>query len=94
MPQSYTAGMALTLTPELEGRIERVVASGSFPDVQSAMEHAVNALEADAMLDAWPAAELQRLVDEGIESARNEPLVAEDEARGHMAALRATLTGE
>ena len=86
--------MALTLSPELEGRIERVVAEGGFPDVQSAMEHAVNALETDAMLDAWPAGELQAQVDEGLESARTERLFTETEARAYLAQRRSELTRE
>ncbi len=86
--------MALTLSPELEVRIERVVANGRFPDVQSAVEHAVNALEIDDMLDAWPAGELQALIDEGLESARTEPHVTEGEARAHLAQLRAELIRE
>jgi Arc/MetJ-type ribon-helix-helix transcriptional regulator len=86
--------MALTLSPELEGRIERVVANGRFPNVASAVEHAVHALEIDDMLDAWPACELQALIDEGLESARTEPLVTEAEARAHLAQVRAELMRE
>jgi Arc/MetJ-type ribon-helix-helix transcriptional regulator len=86
--------MPLTLSPELEGRIERVVANGRFPNVESAMEHAVNALEVDDRLAEWPAEELQALIDEGLESARTEPLVTEAEARAHLAQVRAELMRE
>jgi Arc/MetJ-type ribon-helix-helix transcriptional regulator len=86
--------MALTLSPEIEERIERVVANGRFPDIQSAVEHAVNALEVDDMLADWPAGDLQALIDEGLESAKNEPLVNEAEARAHLSQVRAELTRE
>ncbi len=81
--------MAMTITPELEERIERVVANGRFPNAQAAVEHAVNALEIDDMLAGWPAGELQALIDEGLESERSEPLVTEAEARAHLAQVRA-----
>jgi Arc/MetJ-type ribon-helix-helix transcriptional regulator len=86
--------MELTITPELEERIERVVANGRFPNAQAAVEHAVNALEIDDMLADWPAGELQVLIDEGLESERNEPLVTETEARARLAQVRAELTRE
>jgi Arc/MetJ-type ribon-helix-helix transcriptional regulator len=92
--QPYTAAMALTLSPELEERIERVVANGRFPDVQSAVEHAVHALEADDMFSAWPAGELQALIDEGLESERNEPHFTEAQARAYLAEVRAELERE
>jgi Arc/MetJ-type ribon-helix-helix transcriptional regulator len=86
--------MALTLSPEIEERIERVVANGRFPDIQSAVEHAVNALEVDDMLAAWPSGELQVLIDEGLESERNEPSMNEAELRAYLAQARAELTRE
>jgi Arc/MetJ-type ribon-helix-helix transcriptional regulator len=86
--------MALTLSPELEERIERVVANGRFPDIQSAVEHAVNALEVDDMLATWPAGELQALIDEGLESARTEPHFTEPQARAYLAEVRAELERE
>jgi Arc/MetJ-type ribon-helix-helix transcriptional regulator len=86
--------MALTLSPELEERIERVVANGRFPDVKSAVEHAVNALEVDDMLAAWPAGELQALIDEGLVSEKSEPHFTEAEARVYLADVRAALERE
>jgi Arc/MetJ-type ribon-helix-helix transcriptional regulator len=86
--------MALTLSPELEQRIEKVVANGHFTSVQSAVEHAVKALEVDDMLADWPAGELQALIDEGLESARTEPHVSEAEALEHLAKLRTELARE
>jgi Arc/MetJ-type ribon-helix-helix transcriptional regulator len=86
--------MALTLSPELEVRIERVVANGRFPDVQSAVEHAVQALELDDMLNAWPAGELQALIDEGLESEKKEPHFTEAQIRTYLAEVRAELDRE
>ena len=70
------------------------MAHGRFPDIDSAVEHAVNALEVDDMLATWPVGELQALIDEGLESEKNEPSVTGEEARAYLAQLRADLTRE
>jgi Arc/MetJ-type ribon-helix-helix transcriptional regulator len=87
---TYTAGMELTITPEIEGVIQRKVASGEYATAQQALESAVKRLDQDASgLEGWSAAELQAMVDEGLWSAENEPLMTLEEVRSGLAELRA-----
>jgi predicted transcriptional regulator len=88
--------MAITISPELEGRIQRVVASGRFATPEEAVAVAVTYMErelrqTDEILDQFAPGELQALIDEGIRSMETEPLVTPQEARAHLARVRAEL---
>jgi predicted transcriptional regulator len=86
--------MAVTLSPELEVRLQRVVESGRYATVEQAIESVVDKLENEAIddvLSGWTKEELDAAIEEGLESARSEPLVTPAEAREHLARLRAEL---
>jgi Arc/MetJ-type ribon-helix-helix transcriptional regulator len=86
--RSYTAGMAITISPELEGRIQRVVASGRYATAEDAVEAAVQQLEFDDPLAGWSKSDLQAWIDEGLWSAENEPLLTPDEVRTPLACIK------
>jgi hypothetical protein len=94
LDRSYIAGLAITISPEREGRIQRVVASGRYATLALAMEAAIQQLEVDDPLASWSKAELEALMDEGLWSLENEPLTTAEEARTGRAQLRSELCGE
>jgi putative addiction module CopG family antidote len=86
--------MAITLSPELESRIQRVVASGRYATTEQAIEDAVRQLEFNDPLADWSKEELQAAVDEGLWSAENEPLLTPEESLAGLSQLRTELRGE
>jgi hypothetical protein len=86
--------MAITISPELEVRIQRVVASGRFATPEQAVEAAMERLEIDDPLSGWSQQELQTVIDEGLWSLENEPLMTPEEVRAELAQLRADLRRE
>jgi Arc/MetJ-type ribon-helix-helix transcriptional regulator len=88
--RSYTAGMAITISPELEGRIQRVVASGRYATAELALQNAVHGLEQEDADFGLSAAELQTLIDVGWAEAERGETMSGDEARVRLAELRAT----
>jgi hypothetical protein len=62
LDRSYIAGLAITISPEREGRIQRVVASGRYATLALAMEAAIQQLEVDDPLASWSKAELEALM--------------------------------
>jgi predicted transcriptional regulator len=83
--------MSITISPELEGRIQRVVASGRYATPELAMEAAVRQLEIDDPLASWSKEDLNAAIEEGLWSLQNEPLVTPEEARAGLAQLRTEL---
>jgi predicted transcriptional regulator len=83
--------MALTISPELEGRIQRVVDSGRYATPEQAIESAVSRIESDEMLAGWSKADLEAAIDEGLASAERGELYTEAETRAYLAKVRSDL---
>jgi hypothetical protein len=96
---SYTAGMAMTLSTELEERLNRFVALGRFETLEQALEGAVAYRElemqqADEVFSGWSKGELGAMIDEGLASAENEPLMSGEEVRAYPARARSERVAE
>jgi len=81
--------MAMTLSPELETRIQRVVDTGRFNTTEQAIESAISRLEVDELLSGWSKADLEAAIDEGLASVDRGELYTEDEVRAYLAEVRA-----
>jgi putative addiction module CopG family antidote len=86
--------MTVELTPEVEAMIQDELASGRFQDMSDVIATAMHALadrrdlEHDYPVPPMTLAEFQAAIDEGVESADNEPLVTPEEARASLARVR------
>lgn len=81
--------MELTITPELEGLIQRKLDSGEYETPQQVFENAVYRLnQDDADFSGWSTAELQAAIDEGWEEAERGETVSGEEARLRLAKMR------
>ncbi len=88
--------MTVELTPEVEAMIQHELASGRFQDMSDVIATAMHALadrrpldlEHDYPVPPMTLAEFQAAIDEGVESADNEPLVTPEEARASLARVR------
>jgi Arc/MetJ-type ribon-helix-helix transcriptional regulator len=83
--------MELTLTPELEQLIQRHMDSGRYDKPYHVV---INALVQLRMKDPdrrMSTSELEVLIQEGLDSAENEPPMSEEEAHTFLASVRAEL---
>jgi antitoxin ParD1/3/4 len=75
--------MAKPITIELgehfEAFVQRLVDSGRYASADAVIREALRGMEAREQERARVRTELERLIDEGIESAENEPLLDHDE---------------
>ena len=78
--------MTITLSPEVEAMVQQRIDAGEYLCAEDVVTDAIVNLKTDAGADAG---ELNRLVEEGIWSAQNEPLYTEEESRARLAASRA-----
>jgi Arc/MetJ-type ribon-helix-helix transcriptional regulator len=81
--------MTVTLSPELEGLIQRKLDSGEYETPQQVIENAVYRMGKNPVDPGMGAAELQAFVDEGWEEAERSETVPGDEARAYLAKARA-----
>jgi Arc/MetJ-type ribon-helix-helix transcriptional regulator len=83
--------MGLTLTPELEQRIQRQLESGRFHSAEQLVSTALDAIESFPLPEGMDQAEFERLLDEGCAAADRGDTVSAEEAREHLAKMRAGL---
>lgn len=81
--------MTLTVAPEVEGRIQAMMDSGAYTTVDQLLTAALERLAVDEVVESIGVAELQKIIDEGVRSAKEEPLVSPEEARAYLAKVRA-----
>ncbi len=81
--------MELTITPELEGIIQRELDSGRYETPQQVFENAVYKLEHDHHALGMTLAEFQAKLDEGWEEAERGETVSAEDARAYLAKARA-----
>jgi Arc/MetJ-type ribon-helix-helix transcriptional regulator len=86
--------MTLTPTPANEERIQYLMDSGEFATVDDVLAAALDRLAVDRIVQDIGLTEFQRMIDEGWDSAENEELVTPEEARAHLARVRAELRGD
>jgi Arc/MetJ-type ribon-helix-helix transcriptional regulator len=89
MGSEYTAAMELTLTPELEQRIQRQLKSGRFQSATELVSTALDAIESFPLPEGIDQAGFERLLEEGCAAAARGDTVSADEARERLAVLRA-----
>jgi len=87
----YTAVMELSLPPELEQRIQRQLESGRFNDAVELVSTAMDAIESFPLPQGMQQADFERLLEEGCEAADRGETVSAEEAREHLARVRADL---
>jgi hypothetical protein len=90
----YTSAMELKLTPELEELIQRHLDSGRFDTPYQVVIDAVVQLPMKDPDLGLSTAEWDVLIQEGLDSAENEPLLTPEEARAYLAGVRAELRRE
>jgi Arc/MetJ-type ribon-helix-helix transcriptional regulator len=83
--------MQLTLTPELEQRIQRQLESGRFQSAEELVSTALAAIESFPLPEGMDQSEFERLLDEGCAAAECGDTVSADEARAYLANVRAEL---
>ncbi len=81
--------MELTITPEIEGVIQRKLESGQYETPQQVLESAFHRLDEDDADFGWSSEELQAAVDIGWEQAERGDTITGSEARRELARLRA-----
>lgn len=87
MRRSYTAAMALTLRPDIEGRIQRKLKVEGYQDVDQLIESALDRLdEANCGLTL---AEIRAKIDEGLEAAERGDTISGEDFEAEMDAWRA-----
>ena len=89
MERAYTVVMELALTPELEQRIQQQLDSGRFNSAVELVSTALDAIESFPLLAGMQQADFERLLEEGCEAADRGETVSADEAREHLARVRA-----
>lgn len=83
--------MELSLTPELERRIQQQVESGRFASAEQLISKAVDVFESWPVPEGMDQTEFERLIEEGCAEADRGETVSAEEAREHLARLRASL---
>jgi Arc/MetJ-type ribon-helix-helix transcriptional regulator len=91
MAGEYTAAMELTLPPELEQRIQRQLQSGRFNSAVELVSTALDAIESFPLPQGMQQADFERLLEEGCDAADRGDTVSAEEAREHLARVRAKL---
>src|SRR5580692_7454578 len=81
--------MQLTLKPEVEALIQQELNTGRFQDINDLIETALYAL-ADSR--HYTLAEMEEMIEEGLDEVDHSDLYSEDEARAYIAARRAELS--
>lgn len=80
--------MELTLTPELERRIQQQLESGRFQSAEQLVSTALDAIERFPLPAGIDQTEFERLLDEGCAAADRGETVSAEEAREHLARVR------
>ena len=80
--------MTLTLKPEVEALVQQELESGRFQDPNDLIETALHALAGSR---PYTVAELEEMIQEGIDEVERGDVVTEQEARAYIAAMRAKL---
>jgi len=83
--------MAITVNPAIEQRIQQMLEGGEYSTVDQLLASALDRLAIDAIVQSVGVEKFRKLIDEGIQSAEREPLVTPEEARAHLARVRAEL---
>jgi putative addiction module CopG family antidote len=83
--------MALTLTPEVEQKLERRMQDGRWHSPSDVMLTALELLEDFDDLVVVNREELESAIQEGLDSADRGELYTETEVRAHLAEVRAKL---
>jgi Arc/MetJ-type ribon-helix-helix transcriptional regulator len=83
--------MQLILTPELEQRIQRQLESGRFHDAVELVSTALDAIESFPLPEGMDQTEFQSLLEEGCAAADRGDTVSAEDARLHLARVRAEL---
>jgi putative addiction module CopG family antidote len=84
--------MTVTLTPQIEALVQHRIDAGEYVTAEELVADAVLQLQPDP-LAGTDKAELQRMVEEGIWSAENEPLYTLEEVIADLARVRKDLRG-
>jgi Arc/MetJ-type ribon-helix-helix transcriptional regulator len=80
--------MHLTLTPELEQRIQRQLESGRFHSAAELVSTALDAIESFPLPGGMDQSGFDKLLEEGCTAADRGETVTPDEARERMRSLR------
>ena len=83
--------MELTLTPELEQRIQRQLESGRFQNAVELVSTALDAIESFPLPDGMEQSEFERLLKEGCAAADCGDTVSAEDAKDYLARVRAEL---
>lgn len=83
--------MAVTLTPELERRIQEQVESGRFQSAVEVVSKGLDAIESSPLPEGMDQTEFDRLLEEGCAAADRGEIVSAEEAGKHLAKVRARL---
>ena len=78
--------MQLTLKPEVEALIHQELSTGRFQDINDLIETALHALSDSRH---YTLAELEEMIEEGIDEIDHTGLYSEEEARAYIASHRA-----
>ncbi len=81
--------MELSLTPELEQRIQQQLQSGRFHSAVELVSTALDTIERFPLPEGMEQSEFQRLLDEGCDAADRGDTVSADQARARLIAIRA-----
>jgi Arc/MetJ-type ribon-helix-helix transcriptional regulator len=83
--------MELALTPELEQRIQQQLESGRFNSAMELVSTALDAIESFPLPEGMQQADFERLLEEGCAAADRGDTISAEEAREHLARVRAGL---
>jgi predicted transcriptional regulator len=88
---SYTSFMEMTLTPEVERRLELRLREGRWKTASEVLETALDFLDGMEDVIVLNRKELDAKIQEGLDSADRGELYTEEEVRAHLAEVRAQL---
>ena len=80
--------MQLTLKPEVEALLQQELSTGRFDDPNDVLETALHAL-ADHL--PYNAAEMEAMIQQGLDEVERGEVVTEQEARAYIAEMRSKL---
>ncbi len=83
--------MEMTLTPEVERRLELRLREGRWKTASEVLETALDFLDGMDDVIVLDRKELDAKIQEGLDSADRGDLYTEEEVRAHLAAVRAQL---
>ena len=83
--------MDLTLTPELEQRIQQQLESGRFHSAVELVSTALDAIESFPLPMGMQQADFQRLLEEGCDAADRGDTISTEDAKKRLADVRARL---